>query len=133
MAVSRDMAAKTAIKSGFGYWNDRSFRSNGVAMGSFQRRVVAQEVEHSAVKVWIPLHGGLMPHGRCICSLGYFLFQCVVHNWSMKGCGMCCSACGNMDIKDPLLLIGKSNQCGNSGFPLKKYVTRTMCLMSNIR
>ena len=35
---------------------------------------VAQVVEESSVKMWILLHGG------CIWSLGYFLFQPVVHN-----------------------------------------------------
>ena len=92
---------------------------------------VAQAVEHSAVKVWILLHGGSILHGGCICSLGYFLFQPVVHNWSIKGCGMCCPVCGKVHIKDPLLLIGKSSLCGNSGFHLKKYVTMTICLISN--
>ena len=35
---------------------------------------VAQAVKHSAVKVWILRHGGLILHGGCICSLGYFPF-----------------------------------------------------------
>ena len=29
-----------------------------------------------------------------------------------------CPVCGVVHIKDPLLLIGKSSPCGNSGFPL---------------
>ena len=37
-----------------------------------------------------------------------------------------CPVCGKVHIKDPFLLIGKS-----SGFPLKKYVTMTICLTSN--
>ena len=81
---------------------------------------VAQVVKHSALKIWILLHGGSILHGGCICSLGYFPFQPVIHNWSIKGCGMCCPACGEMHINDPLLLIGKSSFCGKSGFPLKK-------------
>ena len=40
-------------------------------------------------------------------------------------------SCGKVHIKDPLLHVGKSSLCGNSGFPLKKYVTMTTCLMSN--
>ena len=36
-----------------------------------------------------------------------------------KGCGMCCPVCGEVHIKDPLLLIGKSNLCRDSGLPLK--------------
>ena len=51
-------------------------------------------------------------------SLSYFLFQPVLQNWCNKGHGMCYRACGMIHIKDPLLLIGKSNPwtVGNS-FP----------------
>ena len=70
---------------------------------------VAQAVEHSAVKVWI----------------------LTVHNWSIKGCGVCCPVCGKVHIQDPLLLIGKSSQCSESRFPLKKYVTMTIHLTTN--
>ena len=59
-------------------------------------------------------------HSRCICSLRYFLFQWVVYNWSIKGCGMCCPVHRKVYIKDPSLLIRKSSTCGNSGFPLKE-------------
>ena len=62
-----------------------------------------------------------------------FSFQPVVHNWSIKGFGMCCPGYGKVHIKDRLLLIGKSSLCGDSGFPLKKYVTITTCLMSDSR
>ena len=54
------------------------------------------------------------------CSLGYFPFQPVVHNWFIKGRGMYCSVYGKVHIKDPLLLIEKSSLCGGSGFPSKK-------------
>ena len=50
------------------------------------------------------------------CSLGYFSFQPVVHNWFIKGRGMYCSVYGKVHIKDPLLLIEKSSLCGGSGF-----------------
>ena len=96
-------------------------------------RDVAQAVEHSAIKVWILVQGGLILHGVCICSLGYFPLKPLVHNWSTKGCGMCCPVCGEVHIKDPLLLIGKSSLCGNRGFPLKKYISMTICLTSNSR
>ena len=89
-----------------------------------------QAVEHSAVKVWIPLHGGPILHGR---SIGYFPSQPAVHNWSIKGCSMCCPVYGKLYIKDPLLHIRKNSPCGDSGFPLRKYVTMTLCLMSNSR
>ena len=82
-------------------------------------RDIAQAVQHSAVKVWILLHGGLILHGGCICSLGYFPFQSVVHNWAFKGCGMRCPVCGKVLIKDPLLLIEKSSLYGDIGFPLE--------------
>ena len=81
---------------------------------SLRGRDVAQAIEHSAVKVWILLHGG------CIFSLGYFPFQSVVPNWFIKDCRMCCPVCGKVHIKDPLLRIAKSSLYGDSGFPLKK-------------
>ena len=89
---------------------------------------LAQAVENSAVKVWNLLHGGSVLHSGCICCLGYFLFQPVVHHWSIKGYGMCCPVCGKVHVKDSLLLIGKSSLCGDSGFNLKKYVTMTIYL-----
>ena len=60
------------------------------------------------------------------CSLGYFPFQPVVHNWFIKGRGMYCSVYGKVHIKDPLLLIDKSSLCGGSGFPSKKCVNVTI-------
>ena len=39
-------------------------------------------------------------------------------DWCNKGRGMCYSVCGMMNIKEPLLLIGKSSPCGSSGIPL---------------
>ena len=41
--------------------------------------------------------------------------------------------CGKVHVEDPLLLIGKSSPCGDSGFPLKKYVTVTICLTFSSR
>ena len=42
-----------------------------------------------------------------------------------------CPVCGKLQIKDPLLLIGKSSLCRDGRFPLKKYVRMNICLMSN--
>ena len=42
-----------------------------------------------------------------------------------------CPLCGKVHIKDPLLLIGKSSLCADSGLPLKKYVTMSIRLTSN--
>ena len=50
--------------------------------------------------------------------LNYFSFQPVLHNWCNKGHGMCYPVCGMVHIKEPLLLIRKSNPCGGSRFPL---------------
>ena len=50
--------------------------------------------------------------------LSYFSFQPVLYDWCNKGHGMCYVVCGMVHIKEPLLLIGKNNQCGSSGFPL---------------
>ena len=60
------------------------------------------------------------------CSLGYFPFQPVVHNWFIKGRGMYCSVYEKVHIKDPLLLIEKSSLCGGSGFPSKNCVNMTI-------
>ena len=76
---------------------------------------------------------GSILHGGFIWSFGYFLLQIVVHNWSIKGCGGCCCVCGKVHLRDPLLLIRKSSLCGESGFPLKRYLTITIPLMSNSR
>ena len=50
--------------------------------------------------------------------LGYFSFQPVYQDFCNKGRAMCSPVCGMMNIKEPLLLIGKSSLCGVSGFPL---------------
>ena len=67
-----------------------------------------------------------------ICSLGYFLSQPVVCNWSIKPvvCAVC-PVCGKVHIKDSLLLIRKSSLCGDNAFSLKKYVSMTIYLMYN--
>ena len=41
--------------------------------------------------------------------LSYFLFQPVLHNWCNTVHGMYYPVCGEVHIKDPLLLIGKSS------------------------
>ena len=40
-----------------------------------------------------------------------FSFQQVLHDWCNKGRSMFYPVCGMMHIKEPLLLIGKSNPC----------------------
>ena len=50
--------------------------------------------------------------------LSYFSFQPVPHDLDNKRRGMCYPVCGMVHIKEPLLLIVKSSQCGGSGFPL---------------
>ena len=47
--------------------------------------------------------------------LSYFSFQPVLHDY---GHGMCYPVCGMVHIKEPLLLIGKSNPCGSNRFRL---------------
>ena len=39
-------------------------------------------------------------------------------DWCNKGRGMSYPVCGMVQIKEPLLLIGKSSLCGSRGFPL---------------
>ena len=61
--------------------------------------------------------------------LSHFSFQSVLHDWCNKGRGMCYPVCGIVYIKEPLLLIGKSNPCGGSGFPLSlSEWTVTICV-----
>ena len=48
----------------------------------------------------------------------YFSFQPVLHDWCNKGRGMCYPVCGMVHVKEPMMLIGKSSPCGDSGFPL---------------
>ena len=51
-------------------------------------------------------------------ALSYFSFQPVLHDWCNKHCDMCYPVCGMELIKEPLLLIGKSNLCGGSRYCL---------------
>ena len=50
--------------------------------------------------------------------ISYFSFQPVLLDWYNKGRGMYYPVCGMMDIKELLLLIGKSSLCRDSEFPL---------------
>ena len=50
--------------------------------------------------------------------LSYFSFLPELHDWCNKGRGMSYPVCGMINIKEPLLLIGKSSPCGGSGFLL---------------
>ena len=59
---------------------------------------------------------GSILHG--VDPLSYFSFQPVLHDWCNKGRGMCYPVCGMVHIKEPLLLIENSSQCGGSVFPL---------------
>ena len=50
--------------------------------------------------------------------LSYSWFLPVLHDWCNKDRGMFHPICWMMHIKEPLLLIGKSSPCGDSGFSL---------------
>ena len=50
--------------------------------------------------------------------LSYILFQLVFHDWCNKSCGMWSPVYEVVHIKEPLLLIRKSSQCGGSRFSL---------------
>ena len=73
------------------------------------------EIRVKYVRSWCD---GLSGRSFMVDLLSFFLFQPVLHDWFNKGRGMCCPACGIVHIKEPLLLIEKSNPCGGSGFPL---------------
>ena len=85
---------------------------------------IAQVVEHPPGQIWITRS---ILHGK------WFEVWLIFHSnqWSIKGYGMCCTVCGKVLVKDPLLLLKKSILCGDSGFHLMTYVTMTICLMSN--
>ena len=71
---------------------------------------------------------GAMGH-RIDPSLSYFSFQPVLHDWCNKGSGMCDPVCGMVHIKEPLLLIVKSNLCGGSRSPFSlSEWSLTICL-----
>ena len=102
-----------------------------------QAETLKQNVINSVIVEWDVAQSIACPHlkrsvvGSILlsgpsCSLGYFPFQPVVHNWFIKGRGMYCSVYGKVHIKDPLLLIEKSSLCGGSGFPSKKCVNVTI-------
>ena len=90
---------------------------------SIGERDVAQSIACTPLKRSVV--GSILLSGPS-CSLGYFPFQPVVHNWFIKGRGMYCSVYGKVHIKDPLLLIEKSSLCGGSGFPSKTCVNVTI-------
>ena len=71
----------------------------------------SSEVERSLMVRWVV---GSILHG--VDPLSYFSFQPVIHDCCNKGRGMCYPVCGMVHIKEPLLLIDKSNLCGGSGF-----------------
>ena len=66
---------------------------------------------------------GSILHG--VDPLSYFSFQPVLHDWCNKGRGMCYPVWDGA-YKRTLLLIGKSSQCGGSGFPLSHYLSGSL-------
>ena len=85
----------------------------------------SSEVERSLMVQWVI---GSILHG--VDPLRYFSFQPVLHDWCNKGWGMCYPVCWMVHIKEPLLLIDKSNLCGGSGFPFSlSEWSLTICLM----
>ena len=95
----------------------RRKRRQNVGSSVTEERDVAQSIACPPLKRSVV--GSILLSGPS-CSLGYFPFQPVVHNWFIKGRGMYCSVYGKVHIKDPLLLIEKSSLCGGSGFTSKK-------------
>ena len=93
-------------------------------IGSCKGAGRSSEVERSLMVRWVV---GSILHG--VDPLSYFSFQPVLHDWYNKGRGMCYPVCGMVHIKEPLLLIGKSSQCGGSGFPFSlSELSLTICL-----
>ena len=84
--VKRFEAICTSALEASGEWPLCHVQSafSGPVRGS-KERDVAKAVGQPPVKVSIVRS---ILHGGCICSLGCFLFPPVVHNWSIKGCGV---------------------------------------------
>ena len=63
-------------------------------------------------------------------TMTYFSIKSVLHDWCNKGHGMCYPVCGMVNIKETLLLIGKSSSSsGGSRFPLSlSDLSFTICL-----
>ena len=100
--------------------NDPSHHERTLLPRSYISLLCLRCTQHILFTVlWHWTYGTILLRGPS-CSLGYFPFQPVVHNWFIKGRGMYCSVYGKVHIKDPLLLIEKSSLCGGSGFPSKK-------------
>ena len=79
----------------------------------YKRAGRSSEVERSLMVRWVV---GSILHG--VDPLSYFSFHPVLHDWCNKGRY---PVCGMVHIKEPLMLIiGKSNLGGGSGFPLSQ-------------
>ena len=86
----------------------------------------------SVVRVFHSWCDGSSDRSLIVEPLSIFLFQPVLHDWFIKGCGMCYPVCGMVHIKEPLLLIGKGIPCGGSRFSLalsvRCHITITKCV-----
>ena len=69
-----------------------------------KERDVAQSIACTPLKRSVV--GSILLSGLS-CSLGYFPFQPVVHNWFIKGRGMYCSVYGKVHIKRSLAAYRK--------------------------
>ena len=84
--------------------------------------VRSSDVERSLMVRWVV---GSILHG--VDPLSYLSLQPVLHDWCNKARGMYYPVC--LHIKEPLLLIDKSNLCGGSGFPFSlSEWSLTICL-----
>ena len=92
-------------------------KAYALTVANFHQVPVAQSIACPPLKRSVV--GSILLSGPS-CSLGYFPFQPVVHNWFIKGRSMYCSVYGKVHIKDPLLLIEKSSP---AGFLLKSMST----------
>ena len=82
-------------------------------------------------RCWVPC---VEQHAIDTPPLSYFSFQPVFHDWFNKGRGMYYPIFGMVHIKEPLLLIGRSNPCSGSWFRLSQSEWFfTICLTPYIR
>ena len=54
-----------------------------------------------------------------------FLFQIVIYYWYIKGCGICYPVCFKVNIKNALLLMGKTGFIGVLAKPLANELVGT--------
>ena len=101
-----------------------------LTVGIFYMHQPTDRLAHTMTFVTPVVEHGLEREIAQLVHLEGFLVPASVPQLVYKDCGMYYPVCGMMHIKEPLLLIRKSNLCGGSRFPLSlSEWSFTICLM----